>query len=372
MLNVFLDTNIYRALGLRFAKHRDYDYLRKFLDLSGNELGMIYVVERELLDYYKKDVFSKLFANYSRAVRNINDNPYLAKLPTADFSNIEDEAFKRLSSEMSTSMKLHIEDVPTDLLTSFLLDNKAERRGDNARDFLIFYSLMIACQDAPDEIFVLISKDRIFQDNTFFRSQIKENSIGNLRVYESIPAFLSEAGPKVDWLTGEMITAKIDTAVIMEELSNDVTCLPSYISKYYLGKDGDDLPIIEELKINSYRLVNFYVHSNPESGALMVNADVAVSVYALFGPSPDPESLRAFLEQRSAPTIETPEKFDNQGRLIYDEDVLFLFEGRIDQENKSVVNFQFVDFFPSYFRYDNFQLGPAYRLLPMDPIKYLG
>jgi len=369
MYNVFLDTNIYRSLGIRFAKHRDYEYLNKFLSLGGSELGIIKTVEQEIIDYYKKDVFGKLFADYQRSVRNINDNHYLAKLPEVDFTNFEEDAFRKLSLDMATHMELEVETVPTQLLTEFLLDNKVERRGDNARDFLIFYSLMSTCKDSLDESFILISKDKIFQENSFFKEQLKLNSIDNLSVYESIPAFLAFAGPKVEWLTNELILENIDPSVIEEELLNDITCLPGYISKYYLERDGSDIPGIEKLTIEDYEILDFYLHAQPTSGQLKVNVDVSVSILALFEVSPDPESLRKFLEKNPIKTISTPEKFDNQGRLIYDEDVLFLFEGTLDEENKVIRDFHFVDFFPSYFRYDNFQLGTGFDLLPLDPYR---
>lgn len=320
-------------------------------------------------DYYKKEIFGKLFADYHKAVKNINDNHYLAKLPIIDFQQFEKDAFRRLGLDMRAHRKLNIETVPTQLLGEFLLENKAERRGDNARDFLIFYTLLSACQENPDETFVLISKDRIFQENDFFKRQLRLNSIENLIIYDHIAAFLSDVGPKVPWLTNEIIYAAIDPIVFERELMDDIGSLPSYISNYYYDNSENEMPSLEKLTINKYEILDFYVYPHPDTEVLMVNVDVRVSVDALYGISPDPISLRKYLDQRPVKTISKPEKFDSQGRLIYDEDILFLFEAELDQENESLNDFKFVDFFPSYFRYDNFQLGTGFDLLPLDPYR---
>ena len=335
--------------------------------LSGNELGLIDVVERELLDYYEKDVFGKLISDYQRSLSQINENPFFAKLPEVALTDLKADAHRILNIDLSTHMKLSSESVPTDLLLKFLLDNKAEKRGDNARDFLIFHTLMDACVECEDEQFILISKDRIFKENISFRRMLAENNIKNFQVFDSIASFLNEYGPKVEWLTKEMVEAKIDAEVIRAEILNDITCFPSYVSKYYRERDGDDLPLLEHLNIKAVKIHDFYVHPHPSTDELMINVEVRVSMQALYGPSPDPESLRMFLESGPTKTVSSPENFDLQGRVVFDEDILFLFEGRLDQEHRSIEDFKFVDFMPDGFRYEHMRLGFAFSLTPLDP-----
>lgn len=48
---VYLDSNIYRQLGLRFGGNVDYQNLSQLLETSGNEFGLLEVVYAELMDY---------------------------------------------------------------------------------------------------------------------------------------------------------------------------------------------------------------------------------------------------------------------------------------------------------------------------------
>ncbi|WEK20442.1 MAG: hypothetical protein P0Y49_04730 [Candidatus Pedobacter colombiensis] len=367
MYNVFLDTNIYRSLGLRFSKHRDYEYLIKFLASSGNEFGLMRIVHEELLDYYKKDVFGKLFSEYQRVIRQFSDNPFLRTMPSPDFELELSEALRVLDLDLNTiGMSLEVKQIPADLLTDFLLFNKAERKGDNARDFLIFYNLISLCQQDPEETVVLISQDKIFSLNEFFREQLKTHSIGNYKVYDSIAAFLADAGPKVNWLTKELIRAAIDPRLIEEEMANDVMCLPSYCSQYYYERGGEDLPPLEKLTIEGFEVKDFYVSKNEKSGKLVLNVDVSVAVYALFGEDPQPDALKAYLADRRVPTISHPETFDDRGQVFYQEKVLFLFQAELNETTEQIENLKFIDFLPSHYRYDDWTPGPAYKLVPLE------
>jgi len=366
MYSVFLDTNIYRSLGLRFVKHRDYESMHKFLRMSGNDLGMIGVIRRELLDYYQKDVFGKAISDYQRAVKQIEDNPFLQKLPVPDFKAMLKEANRLLEVDLDVFMHIDVRMIPAEDLMCFLLFNKSEKRGDNARDFLIFYNLLRICRENKDRTIVLISQDKIFRENSFFRDELRAKKITNLQVFESIPAFMAVAGTKIKWITKEMVMEQISEKVIYRELRNEVTCLPSYVSNYYYEKDGEELPNFKKLLIQSITIEDFYAYPAEEDNQLTLNVDLRVKVFALFGPDPYPDQLKAFLASKSAPTIEKPETFDEKGNLIYNEDILFLFSGVINEQQKRIEHFHFTDFMPSYFRYENWTPGFAYELKPID------
>jgi hypothetical protein len=365
MYIVFLDTNIYRSLGLKFAKHRDYETLDKFLAMSGHDFGLIGTVKREILDYYQKDVFGKAVTDYKRAVKQIEDNPFLQKLPVPDFEEILKEANRILEIDLDVYMSTDIRLIPVEDLTKFLLFNKAEKRTDNARDFMIFYNLMRVCRDDKTRTIVLISQDKIFRQNAFFLEEIEKKKIANFQVYESIGAFMAVAGTKVDWLTRELVLKHIDRKMIYNELRNDVTCLPSYVSKYYYEKDGNDLPEFIKLKLGLIEIEDFYVYRSEEDKCLKVNVDLRVKTYAKFGQDPYPEQLRQYLLSKPEPTIEKPENFDEKGNVIYNEDILFLFSGEVNEEKQTIENMRFIDFMPAYFRYENWQPGYAYQLLPV-------
>ena len=366
MYSIFLDTNIYRSLGLRFAKHRDYESMHKFLEMSGHSLGLLGVVKRELLDYYQKEVFDKAVNDYHRALKQIENNPFLQKLPVPIFTAMVKEANRILEIDLDVFMHSEVRFISSEDLTRFLLFNKSQKRGDNARDFLIFYNLLEICTDDKERTIVLISQDKIFRENSFFMDELQSRKITNLKVYESIPEFMALAGTKVEWLTREILKQHINEEVIYLELLNDVSCLPSYISHYYSEKDDEDLPSLKKLVIQSVCTEDFYVYRTKEDNQLHLNVDLRVRVFALFGPDPYPDQLKAFLTSKPLSTIQKPETFDEKGNLIYNEDILFLFSGLINETDKKIEYFQFTDFMPSIFRYENWTPGLAYELKPVN------
>jgi hypothetical protein len=212
---------------LRFSKHRDYESMHKYLQMSGHDLGIIGVVKRELLHYYEKDVFGKALSDYARAVRQIEDNPFLQKLPVPDFEAMLKEANRILEIDLNVFMELDVRLIPAEDLTRFLLFNKSENRGDNARDFLIFFNLLRLCRNNRENTIVLISQDKIFRQNAFIQAELQAKKINNLRIFESIASFMAVAGIKLNWLTKELVAQQINEKAIYRELRNDVTCLPS-------------------------------------------------------------------------------------------------------------------------------------------------
>jgi hypothetical protein len=127
------------------------------------------------------------------------------------------------------------------------------------------------------------------------------------------------------------------------------------------------LPNFKKLAIQSVDIEDFYAYRSEEDKQLTLNVDLRVRVFALFGPDPYPDNLRSFLSTKPPPTIDKPETFDEKGNLVYNEDVLFLFSGRINENDKRIEHFKFTDFMPSYFRYENWTPGLAYELRPLNP-----
>src|SRR5258706_16191023 len=77
MPTVYLDSNIYRQLGLRFGDNIDYQNLSKILETSGNGFGLLEIVFAELLDYYKNDVFDSILSDHEKLYKRYQANPYL-------------------------------------------------------------------------------------------------------------------------------------------------------------------------------------------------------------------------------------------------------------------------------------------------------
>lgn len=76
MTYVFLDSNIYRQLGQYFVENQDFKRLKDFLDSTYNEFGLLSVVQGEVLDFYKKDIYDRLNKDYSKIKSSLENNTF--------------------------------------------------------------------------------------------------------------------------------------------------------------------------------------------------------------------------------------------------------------------------------------------------------
>lgn len=94
MTIVFLDSNIYRQLGQKFLENQDFKRLKDFLDSTYNDFGVLNVVQKEILDFYKKDIYNKLLQDYSRLKSQIEKN---SLIQIEKLQDIEKEIVKDIS-----------------------------------------------------------------------------------------------------------------------------------------------------------------------------------------------------------------------------------------------------------------------------------
>lgn len=348
---IYLDSNIYRQLSLRFTENTDYKNLTNLLEGSNCNFGLLEVVFSELMDFYKVDVFGSILTDYEKLVKKYQVNPYLEDIEIPNTKAQLTNAIEKVRTDLMKNK--YFSELPLihpQLLLDFLLQNKRLGKKDNTRDFLIFFTLVSLCKKHNDDHLVLISQDDIFTTNDFFKKVLEEKKITNLKIYQSIVDFIKDFGPQLEFVTEELLLANVDIKEIEKELLNDIKCFLSYISQFYSEKDENDLPNIESLKIKKINVHDFYVYKNYLTGKFKINLSLKVDINATYEPEKEKEELTGYLstlDYRPYPRYQN--NFDKDCRPIFDGNVLFIFEGEADEKNSTISQLSFVDFIPDYF-----------------------
>ena len=340
-----LDSNSYRELGMLFSDNIDFKYLSRFLSQGPHELILLDVVNKELLDYFKNDYIGKLINDYQNLNLRFERNKFVENIEIPDLTIIETTAIKTFQEKLrKTCWKLFsTQIIESEKLIDFLIFNKRESKKDNTRDFLIWNSVIQLASEYPDDKVVLISRDKIFTENDFFRKILLTENIKNLIVVESVSQYLSEYGLRIDFVNDKLVLDSIPSVIIEKELKNDLTCFPSYVSKYYY--DGKTKPPKNEsLEILNVEPYEYYTYSEDKSKVIIVISYVV--------------RIKAIYEREKRVDLKDYEKdfyyedikhrIDNENRPIYENNVLFIFEGEVDMKNEKIINQKFDDFIPDW------------------------
>lgn len=355
MTTVFLDSNIYRQFGHDFSKSVEYSRLSDYLSKTANEFGLLSVIRKELEDYISIEIFDRLKSEYNRLKSQFEKNPFI------DIQNITsfDQKIEEGKATALSQLDIHIPKVDpeyyeSESLIKFLLFNKrANGKRDNTRDFLIFIDLVNYCQENLDEQVVFITNDEIFTVNEHFLNIKKEKSISNLHFFKSIPDFLKEFGPQFDFIDDTLILSLVPDEVVRAELLKDIKCFPSYVSKYYYDKKENEVPDIESLEIGNYSVYDSYVTKNLATEQFEIQFSLKVPIKAIYKPEENVDALKVHLANAHSQKMSiNPETIDENFRPIFEHSVLFLFEGTVNTENKSIENVFFIDFFPDHFLFE--------------------
>lgn len=353
---VYLDSNIYRQMGLRFIDNVDYQNLSQILETSGHEFGLLEVVFLELMDFYKNDVFDSILSDHEKLYKKYQANPYLEDIEIPNTTQPMQRAIRLIKNDIKHKKWFTpLVDVPPKELLDFLLHNKrVNSKKDNTRDFLIFYTICEICKVHEHDHVILISQDDIFKSNDFFKRILLREKISNFKTYESISSFLKDFGPKLDFITPDLILSKIHSIIIENELLKDIKCFPSYVSDYYYTSTYKEIPDIEKLEIKSISINNFYVIRDYKTDKLKLNVTLNVDIKATFKPEQDKEALEKYLNSTTHDRyLASRNGFDKEGRPIFDGNVLFIFEGMVDEKSKTIEPANFIDFIPDYFIGEN-------------------
>ena len=338
---VALDTNILRQLKLNFYEHIDFLNLQKNLELSGNVLFIPQTVRMEIERFFHKDVVDSYANDYSRLESKAKKIPFL----NTDFRSIEDAC---LNAKVGISNKINqvfrqyvfLGEIDIFKLINFSIENKRISGKDNTRDYIILNELIALCTEFPNDRIIYISSDKIFKENTIFTSLIKEEEANNLLIYDSIPQYLREHGFTISFLNNDIVQKAAPHDTIREVLIKDSDCFPSYVSSYY--ESDEDTPDLEVLDYTRIKLNDYYTMKG-EDGTFDIVFSILVHVIAIFFPEknvvlsdyPKPYKFRY-----------KNNRIDENNRPIYDNDVLFIFEGKVNVEHQTITEVDFVDFIP--------------------------
>jgi PIN domain len=345
MQYLILDTNIYRELGPAFTNNIDFIYFRKFVERSPHEIIMLDIVLKEFNDYFKKDYLTPVIKEYEKVYIKFEKNPFLESIPLADLTILENNAKNKFNAAINASCWKILKgiNISSELLADFLLYNKRVSTKDNTRDFLILLNILDFSNKNRKNKVVFITKDRIFTENNFFKKTIEISGVTNLEIIDSIAGYLSEYSAKISFIDVDDVLNSISVASLKKEIVKDVDCFPSYISSYY-NDPKSEVPKHELIDIVNVRLKEYYTFSEDKIKTVIVTT-LIVRVKIVYK-NDDIVGLKNYPKK-----IYNPENLghvDNLNRLIYDNDVLFIFEGLIDKSKKKITKQRFIDFIPDW------------------------
>lgn len=342
---IILDTNIYREMGPAFRKHIDYQYFDKFVDRSPHEVVILDTVYKEFSDYFTKDYLTPLIKEYEKLYLKFEKNDFVDRMPLIDLTLIEKEAKNKFVSSLKESCWriLASSYVDVGVLTEFLLYNKRSSSKDNTRDFLILLNLIEFSEQNKKDRIIFITKDKIFQKNDFFLRVLKKSGVDNLIFIESISSYLSEYSAKITFLNADIVLKSIPLERINMELNKDITCFPSYISNYY-HNETIKTPNPESIEILGVKLKEYYTYSEDKIKTSIVTS-LIVRVKIVYE-----KEIRVNLNEFPKEIFGdgNMNRVDDKNRPIYENDILFIFEGNVDLNKKKILRQKFIDFIPDW------------------------
>ena len=340
-----LDTNSYRELGLTFYDNIDFKYLRKYLNQGIHELILLDVVYKEFLDYFKNEHIGKLITDYQNLILRFDKSEFVKNIDIPDLTIIENRAVNLFKENLIETCwkKYSYKYIESDKLIDFLIFNKHESRKDNTRDFIIWYNLLLLAKEYPEDKIVFISRDNIFTKNSFFKKLLLEENVNNIIVVESISKYLNEYGLRIDFVNDELLIESIPRDVIEQELHDDIDCFPSYVSEYYYDKKISSLKN-ESLEIINIEPYEYYTYSEDKNKVTIISS-VVVKIKAIYEREKR-VNLKDF--EVKCHHEDMKHRVDSENRPIYENNVLFTFEGEIDILNKKIINQKFIDFIPDW------------------------
>lgn len=340
-----LDSNSYRELGVSFKNNIDFKYLSKFLKQGPHELILLDIVYKELIDYFKNDYIGKLISDYQNLILRFEKSEYVENIAIPNLTEIENNALSLFKENLTSTCwrKVDSNKIDIELLIDFLIYNKRESKKDNTRDFIIFSNLISLSYQYYEDKIVFISRDKIFTENKFFQNVLKSKKRKNIIVVDSVAGYLSDFGLRIDFLNDKIVLDSIGIKDIERELKRDISCFPSYVSVFY-NFDRVEPPENISLDILNLKLYEYYTYSEDKSKVTIVSSFIVriKAVYDIEKRVNLKEYLKEFYHE------DMKHRVDSENRIIYENDVLFIFEGEVDMNNKKVINQEFVDFFPDW------------------------
>jgi hypothetical protein len=341
------DTNIYRELGVALNNNINFDYLVNFLEKSHYELIVQDVVYKELIDYFENDYLKKLMYDHKDVYNRFKTNPFIDDIENIDSKTLEKKALKNFKEKLkSTCWKIQTTSyLDPELLIDFSISNKRESKKDNTRDFIIWFNLINLASENPNDKIILISRDKIFTENIFFKKMLEDNGIKNIIIIESIPKYLSDYGLQVKFLNNKIILNSIDQSEIRNHLLKSVDDFPSYVSDYY---NRHKPPKNISFEILDVKIYEYYTYSEDKSEVTLISSFL-VRLKAVYDKETQVD-LNDYPNNypKNYKRDEIKHRIDSENRAIYENNVLCIYEGKIDLESENIISQNFEDFLPDW------------------------
>lgn len=353
MINqIFIDTNIYRQLGLNFDSHIDYVNLKRYCYGSGSEIRLSEVVLNELLNYYTNEIID---SSLKLIQKSINKLKSFSQDKVAEYKFSDDKRLKLIENvrqRIQNGTLYAVNDfIEEQELIDFLISNRQSTKKDNTRDFLIFLSAIGIAKEYPKDQIVIISNDSIFSTNDYFKELLNKHKINNIRIFPSIANFLAEYSQKVDFVTSESLVNLITKEEIKSQIEKDIDSIPSHISKFYYSVRRKFK--VDQFQVLDIKVENHYSYKDLDTNDVRILFHVIPKVNIVFEPEKDTEALKNYLIEISNKPKYNLETFDEKLRPIYNTELMFIYTVSIDKKLKEFKDLEFIDFFPDYYHIQN-------------------
>jgi hypothetical protein len=349
---LILDTNIYRRLGTKFFDHFEYKWLEDYCYSSAAEILLTKTVYNEYLDFYTKEVIDKNIVEVEKGYEKLRKLNRFNKIKSPNFTEQRKEEIDFIKNKLAENKLRPKLDcfLNEQQLLEFLIENKQETKKDNTRDYLIWLNALAASKLYDGDQVVIISEDKIFEENTHFQKLREKLKVRPIKIFNSIPMFLGVYGFKSELLTKEFILKHISNETIKKELIKDKVSVQSYISTLYQSESKNSN--LEKIEIDDIRIQEFYSHKDIVANVVKIIAHVEVKINMIFEPERNKHLLIEHLNEIKINPSRLIETFDNNGRPIFNNWILFHFELIFSEETNKIVKVEFLDFF-----LDNQQFG---------------
>ena len=189
---ILLDTNIYRQLGPKFYEHGFYKKLRSYMYSTEAKFLLTRTVYEEYMDFYKSDVLEKPVDEIEKQLQKLAKLEHFAQINFPTFSQNINSQIEFITRKLKENAVLLNEDglITEKDLVEFLIFNRKASRKDNTKDYIIWLNVLAAAKKYNDKWIILISADKIFEENTHFRLLRARADINNLHILPSILSFL--------------------------------------------------------------------------------------------------------------------------------------------------------------------------------------
>lgn len=350
---IFLDTNIYRQMGLKFYEHTHYKNLEDYCTSGIGELCVIQTVLLEYLSFHRGEVYRQI-ASIEKATSSLKELSAFRKIHFPDLTAKVNDEMQWIERKINPyGYSYNCEKIFSEKqLIDFLIFNKHANK-DNTRDFIIWLTVLTVAikkntSNQQSYRIVLISNDKIYKENEFLEKMRIDMKVSNIEIHSSIGSFLSDYGFFSPELTIDILLNSINKATLKQHLINKSREILREISYFYhLHTDKNLEP--ELLEISNISMENFYCGKRSKDADIVsIYGDILVNIHMVFESEKDIERLTKYLNHEIDPRRYFLETFDTIGRPVYKNCLSCITYFEYSISNNKITSTKFYEISPFY------------------------